>query len=59
MKGKSDTIWIGNYFGYTGKSYDDWIIGTNGYSYTLLACMENGNVPKIIVNKDNYNEDKN
>lgn len=48
MKKKNDTIWLGNYFNFTGKSYDGWVIDTKGLSYTLLACMEHGNVPKII-----------
>lgn len=45
----NETIWLGNYFGYDGKSYDGWVISTDGYAYTMLACMCNGNVPKIIV----------
>ena len=49
----NETIWIGNYFGFDGKSYDGWVIDTDGIAYTLLACMQNGNVPKIIVEVDN------
>lgn len=47
------TVWLGNYFGYTGKSYDGWCIDKSGISYTLLSCMCNGNVPKIIVRRKN------
>lgn len=53
MDNKKDleTYWLGNYFGFTGKSYDGWVVNKIGISFTLLACMCNGNVPKIIVKK--------
>lgn len=41
--------YLGNYFGFTGKSYDGWVIDKDGLSYPMLACMCHGNVPKIIV----------
>ena len=49
--------YLGNYFGYTGKSYDGWIIDKRGISYPILAACCNGNVPKVIVNK-NENMDR-
>lgn len=45
----NNTKWIGNYFGFTGKSYDGWVIDKKHISFPILASCANGSVPKIIV----------
>lgn len=40
---------MGNYFGFTGKSYDGWVVDKDNLAYTILASCEHGNVPKVIV----------
>lgn len=41
--------WLGNYFGFKGHSFDGAVYDKKYISPTLLSCMANGNVPKIIV----------
>lgn len=46
-------IYLGNYYGYNGRSFDGQVFHKEGLSPPILACSCNGNVPKIIVeNKD-------
>lgn len=43
-----ESKWIGNYFGFTGQSYDGCVYDQKYLCPTLRGCMCNGSVPKII-----------
>lgn len=49
---ENNVKYLGNYFGFTGKSYDGWVIDKEYISFTILAACCNGNVPKVIIENE-------
>lgn len=49
-------IWLGNYFGFTGRSYDGNVYDSDGLCPCLRASMEHGSVPKVVEYEDRDNK---